>query len=165
MRVRNGFTLLEMVIVIAIIAILATLAVPSYLSKVARDQIAESLHLLDQLKPAVEKYHRENASLPPRNVDAGIPEPDKLLGNYVSSIELQDGGFHIRFGNKSIKALKGKQLSVRAIVVKGSPESPISWVCGDSRIPQGMEAEASNRTSIEPAGLLPLSCQDLGEKK
>ena len=165
MKEQSGFTLLEMVIVIAIVAILATLAVPSYLSTVARDQIAESLHLLDQIKPEVEKYHRETASLPPRNADAAIPHPDKLIGNYVSSIELEDGGFHIHFGNKAVNALKGKQLSVRAIVVNGSPSSPISWVCGYSPIPQGMKAEAPNRTSIQPVGLLPLTCRDMGGKK
>lgn len=163
MPFQRGFTLIEMLVVIAIVALLATLAVPSYMSSVAREQVTESLRLVEQLKPAIERYHRETASLPPANQDAGIPAPDKLIGNYVSSIDLENGAFHIRFGNKAVTALDGKQLSVRAIIVEGSPDSPISWVCGYSSVPTGMKAEAPNHTSIEPAGLLPVSCRNLGK--
>lgn len=147
--------------VLAVIAILATLAVPYYLSSLAKDQIVESLALVEQLKLPVEGYRRANGKLPPNNFEAGIPQPRKLLGNYVEAIELEDGAFHIAFGNKAVKLLQGKFLTVRAITVTGSPDSPMSWLCGYSAVPMGMEAEGKDKTSVEPKGLLPLTCREM----
>lgn len=161
-RIIRGFTLLEMMIVVAIIAILATLTLPMYLSSVAREQIQESLALVAQLKPQAERYQRVNGTLPLSNQELGIPEPEKLLGNYVESIELEDGAFHIAFGNKAANVLRGKFLTVRAITVVGSPASPMSWLCGYSAVPMGMEAAGNNLTSVQPQGLLPVSCRALG---
>lgn len=162
LKIAKGFTLLEMMIVLAIIAILATLTLPLYLSSVARDQIKESLALVEQLKLPAERYHQQNGNLPLNNHDLGIPEPRKLIGNYVEAIELKDGAFHIAFGNKAVKMLRGKFLTVRAITVTGSPASPISWLCGASMVPKGMEAAGTNKTSVEPKGLLPVSCRETG---
>jgi type IV pilus assembly protein PilA len=152
---------MEMMIVVAIIAILATLTMPLYLSSVARDQVAESLSLVEPLKLPVERYWQTNGKLPMNNLEVGIPEPKKLLGNYVESIEMRDGAFHIGFGNKAIKALQGKFLTVRAITVTGSPASPMSWLCGYSTVPPGMEAASQNKTSIQPPGLLPIPCRKI----
>ena len=161
-RGGKGFTVMEMLVVLAIIAIIATLAVPRYIGSVAKDQVVESLKLVEQLEVAVERYQRETGSLPPRNKDAGIPEPDKLPGNYVERIELKDGAFHIYFGNKAVGALQGKILSVRALTVPGSPSSPISWLCGYSVEPKLMTAAGENRSSVQPPGLLPFACRQPG---
>jgi len=164
MNNQHAFTLLEMIIIVAIIAILATLAVPSYLSSIARDQIGESLKLLEPLKEKIETLHEESGTLPVDNQEADIPAKDKLIGNYITSIEFNDGAFHMLFGNKAVGALQGKIISVRAITVKDSPASPMSWLCANSGVPPGMQANGENRTDVKE-GYLPMNCRNLSGDK
>jgi type IV pilus assembly protein PilA len=154
---RNGFTLIEIVVVLALLGILAAMAIPSLDNRVARTQITESVELTKQLKDQVNAYYLANESFPHTNIDAGIPAANKLLGNYVEKIELADGAFHISFGNKATAQLKGKVLSLRPIVVKNSSKSPMSWLCGNASIPDGMEAVGQNRTSVN-LKYLPINC-------
>jgi len=157
--VKNpGFTLVEMLVVITIMAILALVALPSPQPMLARQQISESLGLIEDYKKLVAFYYTSSHKFLQNNQQAGLPSPDKLLGNYVDRIQLQQGAFHLHFGNKALAKLKGKTLSVRPIVVSGSPASPISWVCGAASIPTGMAAEGENITDI-PASDLPLECR------
>lgn len=155
---RNaGFTLIEILVVLALLAILVAMAAPSLDNKVARTQIAESVDLLKQLKEQVNTYYTLNQNFPHTNLDADIPPANKLIGNYVERVELVDGAFHINFGNKATAQLKGKTLSLRPIIVKGSAKSPMSWLCGNASIPDGMEAVGQNRTTVT-AKYLPINC-------
>ncbi|MDP2227539.1 MAG: pilin [Moraxellaceae bacterium] len=159
MKRVTGFTLMEMMVVLAIVAILATIAIPPVVSATAKEQVNESLDLLKRLAPAVELYQLQNGELPANNEEAGLPPPTKLLGNYIDRIELEDGAFHLHFGNKAVSMLKDKVISVRAIVVTGSPASPMSWVCAYSGIPEGMFSPAQNLSTV-PQKFLPLRCRD-----
>ena len=156
-RNRSGFTLLELMVVVAIIAILAAIALPSLEPKYTRAQIAESVDLLKNLKENVNIFYITTKKFPRDNQEAGIPKPEHLIGNYVERIDYVDGSFNIKFGSKSAGRLKGKILSIRPMVVVDSPESPISWICGNSSAPQGMVAVGVNKTNIENQ-FLPLSC-------
>lgn len=158
MKKSRGFSLLEMMVVLAVIAILAMVVVPSYVSTTAKEQVKESLDIAEKLKAPVLAFYQVTQTMPVNNAEAGLPAADKLLGNYVTSIELENGAFHILFGNKAVAPLQGKILTVRAISVVDSPASPASWVCGYSIVPAGMEAKGDNRTSV-PFGLLPVSCR------
>lgn len=160
MRLPRGFTLIELVVVLAVIAILATMAIPSHVSSLAREQVRESLEIVEKLKPSVEQARMLTLAMPEDNAAAGLPEPDRLLGNYITSIVLENGALTMTFGNKATSALKDKKLTVRAIAVVDSPASPVSWICGYSRIPDGMWAEGENRTTVA-AGLLPVACRDI----
>ncbi len=157
----RGFTLLEMLVVLGIIAILALLAVPAHMNSSGKEQVEESLKLLEILRPKVEAYYAANGRLPLDNADAGLPAPEKLIGNYVTGIQLSSGGFHLRFGNKANGALRDRLLSVRAVIVPESPGSPMSWVCGHSPVPAGMVAPTDNRTTVG-LSLLPVHCRDIG---
>ena len=158
MTQARGFTLIEMMIVLAIIAIIIFMAMPSPDPTVARRQVVESLELIEDYKELVEFYHKSTHQFLKDNKTAGIPPADKLLGNYVTSIHLEKGAFHLHFGNKAHVAIKDKIISVRPIVVKGSPQSPISWVCGNSAAPEGMVAVGDNKTNLELKDL-PLNCR------
>jgi type IV pilus assembly protein PilA len=115
---------------------------------------------VEKLKPAVEAFHSGAQRMPASNAEAGLPAADKLLGNYVSSIELKDGAFLVTFGNKAMTGLQGKLLSVRPVEVVDSPASPVSWICGHSQVPRGMQADGEDRTTVPPA-MLPVACRDL----
>lgn len=153
-----GFSLLELMVVLAVIAILAMVVVPSYVSATAKEQVKESLDIVEKLKAPVELFYQMTHAMPVDNAAAGLPAADKLLGNYVTSIALENGAFHVTFGNKALAPLQGKILTVRAISVVDSPVSPSSWVCGNSIIPRGMEAKGENRTTV-PVAMLPVSCR------
>ncbi len=155
-----GFTLIEMLVVVAIIAILSVLALPAAEPKVARAQVLESLELIDEYKKSVAVYFKATLNFPKDNLEAGIPKAEFLIGNYVDKIDLLQGAFRIHFGSKAHATLKDKTLTVRPIVVKGSPESPMSWVCGYSAIPEGMLASSLDRTTADPK-FLPTYCRSL----
>ncbi len=153
-----GFTLIEMMVVVAIIAILALIALPSPDPAIARKQVTESMELIEDYKKLVAFYHKSAQVFLKNNQEAGMPPADKLLGNYVDRIDLVNGAFHIHFGNKAHGEIKNKTLSIQPIMVKDSPESPISWICGKAVAPDGMQAVGENRTDIDIKNL-PLNCR------
>lgn len=156
---NSGFTLLELMIVVAIIGILASVSLPAYQSYITRAKIAEAISLAGEIKPKIIEYYREKGRFPKDNFQAGVPEAKFLIGNYVSSISVDDGAVNIVMGNKVSESIKGKVLTIRPIVVIGSPASPISWVCGDDPAPEGMEPIGDNQTSLENP-YLPSSCRE-----
>lgn len=158
MKNNNGFTLIEIMVVVAIIAILALMALPTPDPAISRKQVAESLELIEDYKKLIAFYHKSAKVFLKDNKEAGIPPADKLLGNYVDRIDLENGAFHVHFGNKAHANIKNKTLSVQPIIVKGSPESPISWICGKAVVPVGMQAIGENRTNVDVKDL-PLQCR------
>jgi type IV pilus assembly protein PilA len=154
----RGFTLMELMVVVAVIAILALIALPSFTDKLVRDQVAEALPLASIAKPVIENAWRLGQPLPADNAAAALPVPEKIVNNVVSSVTVQDGAIHIRFGNRAQAALKGRTLSLRPAVVEDAPVVPVTWICGVAPAPETMTVKGANRTDI-PAGLLPLRCR------
>lgn len=154
----GGFTLLELLVTIAVLAILMLIALPSYLDRLARDQVAEALPLANVLKPVVEAAWAARQPLPADNAAAGAPPPGKIVNEMVSSVTLENGAIHIAFGNRANRALRGHVLTIRPAVVEGMPAVPIAWLCGLAPPPTPMAARGTDRTDV-PVGFLPVRCR------
>jgi type IV pilus assembly protein PilA len=154
----RGFTLIELVIVMAIIAILALIALPSLQGKYIRENIVEALPLAKIAKDPVATAWAISKSVPDDNTSAGLPAPDKIVNNVVKSVSIEAGAIHIVFGNRANGALQGKTLTLRPAVVEDAPIVPVAWVCGHAKAPDKMKALGTDRTDI-PAGQLPVNCR------
>ena len=154
---HSGFTLIEMLVVIAIMSILLMISIPSTRGKVSKAYIYESIKLVKPYKDIIASYYSATASFPNNNIEAGMPAEDLIIGNYLSAVRMENGAMHLLLGNKISSYLQGKTLTIRPIFVTGSPQSPISWICGYDEIPNNMQSPAANQTDIERE-LLPRDC-------
>ncbi len=157
-KANRGFTMIEMLVILAIVAILLLMALPSYQDKFIRDQVAEALPLADIAKAPVAAAWTAKQTLPGDNAAAALPPAEKIVNNFISSVAVENGAVHITFGNRVNSQIKGKVLSLRPAVVEDAPIVPVTWVCGYAAAPDQMTVKGENRTNL-PAGYLPFRCR------
>jgi len=155
---QHGFTLIELMVVIAVIAILAMLALPNFQHQIVRAQIVEALPLADLARAPVAASWSNTRTFPADNASAGLPSDDKIVSNLISAVAIQAGAIHITFGNRANALLKGKILTLRPAVVEDAPIVPVAWVCGYASGPGKMTITGENKTNI-PNADLPLKCR------
>jgi type IV pilus assembly protein PilA len=153
-----GFTVIEMMVVIAIFAILATIAIPSSMGRILREQIVAAIPLADIAKTPIAANWKLEKTLLADNEAAGLPEHNKIVNNYVSDVLVENGAIHMTFGNKAHNAIKGKILSMRPAVIEESQIVPVTWVCGNAKAPEQMTVMGVNKTNVAPEHL-PYICK------
>jgi type IV pilus assembly protein PilA len=159
-RRQAAFTLMEMMVVIAIIAILATLTLPYYQGRIIRQQIEDALPLADIAKAPIALSWALTQTFPADNSAAGLPSGDKIVNNYVKAVAVQDGVINITFGNRAHPSLTDKVLTIRPAVVTDAPIVPVTWVCAKAQAPDKMTLHGSDETTA-PDEFMPLICRFL----
>lgn len=127
--VQKGFTLIELMIVVAIIGILAAIAIPAYQDYTIRAQVTEGLNLASSAKAAVSETFGSNGEWPDSNAEAGLSDAANIKGKYVTSVAVGTGGsITITYGGQANQAIDGMTLALNPYT---SLSGDISWVCGD----------------------------------
>ena len=157
-RQHSGFTLVEMLTVMAIMGILAMIAIPSVVERIVQEQLVAVQPLADIAKKPIAASWASFQTLPADNASVGLPAADKVVSNLVRSLVVEDGAIHLTFGNKANNAIRDKVLSYRPAVVDDAPIVPVAWVCGNATAPDKMTVKGVNRTTV-PAKYLPAGCQ------
>ncbi|EMU4254563.1 pilin, partial [Neisseria gonorrhoeae] len=88
---QKGFTLIELMIVIAIVGILAAVALPAYQDYTARAQVSEAILLAEGQKSAVTEYYLNHGEWPKDNGSAGVASASTIKGKYVQKVEVNNG--------------------------------------------------------------------------
>ncbi len=99
-KVQQGFTLIELMIVVAIIGILAAIAIPAYQDYTIRAQVSEGLNLAAGAKAAVTEYYQDRGVMPTTNGIAGLSANTAIAGNYVDQVTVTAAGvIQVRYSN------------------------------------------------------------------
>ena len=131
-RTQQGFTLIELMIVVAIIGIIASIAIPAYTNYSIRSQVSEGISLASSAKAAVTEYYQNQGVYAPDNNTAGLSPAATIRGDYVTQITvIASGDVQITYGNKVHPLVAGGVLTLSPNDNFGS----ISWTCaGDATI-------------------------------
>ncbi len=161
--VQKGFTLIELMIVVAIIGILAAIAIPAYQDYTIRSQVTEGMNLAGALKAAIAENYAQTGAWPADLAALGIDnEPS---GKYVTGVAIDAGTINITYGNQANANIAGSLLSLKPML---SSNDDVIWLCGYNDVSVNMAAAPTDPAS-GPSGddatditgkYLPQSCRE-----
>jgi type IV pilus assembly protein PilA len=153
-KVQQGFTLIELMIVVAIIGILAAIAIPAYQDYTIRAQVTEGLSLASAVKASVAEVYADEGAWPADLAEAGIT--NSPVGKYVTGLTIDDGTIVIAYGDQANSNITGDTLSLKPYL---SANNDVVWVCGNKAAPGGMtDSSGAVDTSLDEK-YIPSNCR------
>ena len=130
MKKQQGFTLIELMIVVAIIGILAAIAIPAYQDYTIRAQVSEGLQLSGGAKVAATEYYQDRGVMPTDNTQAGLSAAGDIQGNYVSQVAVADGTITVTYSSSTPQTANDKidGLTIQLVPDTTKPGS-VGWKC------------------------------------
>ncbi|HGG7851238.1 TPA: pilin [Neisseria meningitidis] len=159
---QKGFTLIELMIVIAIVGILAAVALPAYQDYTARAQVSEAILLAEGQKSAVTEYYLNHGKWPGDNTSAGVATSTDIKGKYVKEVEVNNGVITATMLSTGVnKEIQGKKLSLWAKRQDGS----VKWFCGQPVTRAGTDSDTDVKADTDATNKidtkhLPSTCRD-----
>lgn len=121
-----GFTLIELMIVVAIIGILAAIAIPAYQDYTIRAQVSEGLSVMGKAKAGIWEFYSRHGRMPANNGSAELPAPASIQGNYVTQVQISANGLiTATYGNRVNRAILSKTL----LLSPTTQGSSLRWTC------------------------------------
>ena len=130
-KMQQGFTLIELMIVVAIIGILAAIAIPAYQDYTARAQMSEAMSLASGVRTSVSEYYQNTGDFPANNASAGVAEATDITGKYVEKVSVTNGHITATLRNSAPvnNNIRGATLTLRPVTA--TPGS-LEWRCEGS---------------------------------
>ena len=159
-RVQKGFTLIELMIVVAIIGILAAIAIPAYQDYTIRAQVSEGLSLASSVKASTSEFFADRGTWPANLAAIGVAAAS--TGKYVSGVTMNAGTITLTYGLQANGNVAGQSLSMKPLV---SANNDVIWVCGRRAAPGGAVEAATGNSGADAtsAGMvdkyLPSTCR------